>query len=133
MALIRTELDLDHFDKALEAADALAKAQPDNAAVHDLKGMAYVGKKDVTAGARRLRQGPEAAAILLPGRRQPGPARPARRKAGRGRCTLQGFLDKNPTSVDAMTALATMAAAENQTRRKPRTGWTRRPRSIRPR
>ncbi len=45
------------------------------------RGAAYLGKKDVAARARQLRPGAQARPDLLPRRRQPGAARPARRSS----------------------------------------------------
>lgn len=115
MALIRTELNLGHFDKALEAADALAKTQPNNAAVLDLKGQAYVGKKDLTAARAAF----DAALKVQPSYFQSAAnlaqldLRDDKPDAAAAR--VKAFLAANPNSVDAMSALATMAAAQNRT------------------
>jgi putative PEP-CTERM system TPR-repeat lipoprotein len=46
MALVQTEMNLKHFDKALAAAQALEKQQPDNPQVYNLKGAVYLIKGD---------------------------------------------------------------------------------------
>lgn len=42
MALVRTELELKHYDKALAAVQALEKQQPDNPQVQNTKGAVYL-------------------------------------------------------------------------------------------
>jgi putative PEP-CTERM system TPR-repeat lipoprotein len=46
MALVQTEMNLKHYDKALVAAQALEKQQPDNPQVYNLKGAVYLVKGD---------------------------------------------------------------------------------------
>jgi putative PEP-CTERM system TPR-repeat lipoprotein len=46
MALVQTEMNLKHFEKALAAVQALEKEQPDNPLVYNLKGAVYLGKGD---------------------------------------------------------------------------------------
>lgn len=114
IALIRTELGLQHFDSAYAAVLALEKAQPDNAAVEDLKGMIYLGKQDpVRARASFVK------ALALQPSYFPAAANLAqlalREKIPDGaRLVLQGFLDKNKTNIEAMIALATLAAGEGR-------------------
>lgn len=112
--LVRTELALGHFDNAYTAVLALEQAQPDNAAVQDLKGMVYIGKRDgVSARAqfnRALALQPaffQAAANLAQLDMQ-------EQNPGAARLHLQAFLDKNPADVEAMTALASLAAGEGK-------------------
>jgi putative PEP-CTERM system TPR-repeat lipoprotein len=46
MALVQTELNLKHYDKALAAVQSLEKQQGDNPQVHNLKGIVYMMKGD---------------------------------------------------------------------------------------
>jgi len=46
MALVQTEMNLKHYDKALAAVQSLEKAQPDNPQVANLKGAVYMIKGD---------------------------------------------------------------------------------------
>lgn len=114
IALIRTQLSLQNFDKALEAANTLVKDQPNNAAVLDLKGQAYAGKGDKPAARATF----EAALAADPAYFQAAanlaqldlqdqkPAKAAER--------IKAFLATNPGDVDAMSALATMAVAQGR-------------------
>jgi len=121
IALVRTELNLGHFDKALAAADELGKSQPGNAAVLDLKGRAYVGLRDLPAARATF-----SAALKA----EPGYFPPAANLAqldlqdqhpDQAAARIKTFLAANPNSVDAMSALATMAAAQN--RSQETTDW----------
>lgn len=114
IALVRTELGLQHFDKAYVAVLALEKAQPDNAAVQDLKGMVYAGKKDMAQAKASFNK-----ALALQPSYFPAAANLAQLALGdsnpdSARQHLQAFLDKNPASVDAMSALASLAASGNK-------------------
>ncbi|MET0858600.1 MAG: XrtA/PEP-CTERM system TPR-repeat protein PrsT [Telluria sp.] len=110
IALVRTELGLAHFDNAYTAVLALEQAQPGNAAIQDLKGMVYVGKKD----AAKARASFTRALVLQPSY-YPAAANLAQLDVGEknpaaARQHLLNFLEKNPASVEAMTALSSLAA-----------------------
>lgn len=114
MALVRIELGLQHVDKAYAAVLALEKAEPDNAAVHDLKGMVYLGKQDAAQAKASFDK-----ALALQPSYFPAAANLAQLDLRAGNPDgasghLRAFLDKNPANVDAMTALASLAAADNK-------------------
>jgi putative PEP-CTERM system TPR-repeat lipoprotein len=114
IALVRTELALQHFDNAFAAVLELEKAQPDNAAVVDLKGTVYIGKQD----AGRARASFEKALLLQPSY-YPAVANLAQldwreNKLKEARQHLLAFLDKNKSSIEAMTALANLAASDGK-------------------
>ena len=113
MALVRTEIALKHYDKALAAAKALEKELPDNAIVHDLKGGAYMGLKDV-ANARAsfdkavaLKSDYFAAVLNL------AQIDIIEKKPDDAKKRMEAFLDKNKKSVSAMTALAELAMSQH--------------------
>lgn len=112
MALVRTEIGLKHYDKALAAAKALEKELPDNAIVHDLKGGAYMGLKDV-ANARAsfdkavaLKSDYFAAVLNL------AQIDIIEKKPDDAKKRIEAFLEKNKKSVSAMTALAELAMSQ---------------------
>lgn len=114
IALIRTQLSLGHLDQAIAAADELAKSQPGNATVLDLKGRAYAAKGDRAAARAAF----EAALKAEPAFFQPA-ANLAQlelqdQKPDQAAARVKSFLAANPASVDAMSALATMAAGQNR-------------------
>lgn len=115
IALVRTELNLRHYDRAWEAAVALEKAQPKNAVAQDLKGMALVGKGDLTAARASF-----ARALTLQPSYFPAAANLAQldlmeKKPADARQHLQEFVAANPANADAMTALAVLASSEKKT------------------
>jgi putative PEP-CTERM system TPR-repeat lipoprotein len=130
LALIRTELKLGQPERAMAAAQALQRVQPNNAAVHELTGMVHVARHDVpkarAAFARALALDPayfpaaadQAQLALDAG--QPAAARQA----------LLDFLGRNKDSVDAMSTLATLA--EQQRQPKEATDWLKRAQAVDP-
>jgi putative PEP-CTERM system TPR-repeat lipoprotein len=114
IALVRTELTLQHYDNAFAAVLELEKGQPDNAAIVDLKGTVYAGKQD----AARARASFEKALLLQPSY-FPAAANLAQldlreKKPAAASQHLHRFLEKNKTSIEAMTALATLAASNGK-------------------
>jgi putative PEP-CTERM system TPR-repeat lipoprotein len=114
IALVRTELGLKHIDKAYAAVLALEKAQPDNAAVQDLKGLVYVGKQDLAQARASFSK-----ALVMQPSYFPAAANLAQlelrdKKPDAARQYLLAFLEKNKTSADAMTALASLAASDGK-------------------
>jgi putative PEP-CTERM system TPR-repeat lipoprotein len=110
IALVRTELSLKHFDNAYAAVLALEKAQPGNAAIADLKGTVYVGKQD----SERARASFTRALVLQPSY-YPAAANLAQLDMSEknpiaAKQHLLNFLDKNPGSVEVLTALSSLAA-----------------------
>lgn len=112
LTLVRVELSLGHYDKARIAADKLLQLQPDNAVVHDLRGLVLVGNKDM-AGARASF---EKARALQPAYYQAAANLAmlslAEKKPAEAKAALLAFLEKNKKSADAMTGLAGLASNE---------------------
>ena len=114
VALVRTELSLKRYDKALVAANKLVAAQPGNPMMHILQGGAYLGKGD-RAGARASF---ERASTLQSGY-YPAVANLAQldiqdKKPDAAKQRLVAFLEKNKKNATAMTALAGLALAQKQ-------------------
>jgi putative PEP-CTERM system TPR-repeat lipoprotein len=114
IALIRAEIGLRNFDKALAAATQLAKSQPNNPEVSQLTGVALLGKSD-TAGARAsfekaLTQQagffPAVAALVQLDMYEKKPEAAKQR--------LLALVEKDKKNLDAMTALAGLAASQGQ-------------------
>jgi putative PEP-CTERM system TPR-repeat lipoprotein len=110
IALVRTELGLEHYDNAYAAVVELEKAQPDNAAIQDLKGMVYVGKHEAAKARASFTR-----ALALQPSYYPAAANLAQldmgeKKPAAARQHLLNFLDKNPKSVEVLTALSSLAA-----------------------
>ena len=130
MALVRTELALEHFDGAMAAVVALEQAQPGVAAVEDLKGMVYIGKRDPVRARAQFRKAlvtqpsyfPAAANLAQLDLRENNPA------GARGQ--LRSFLDKNPANGEAMTALASLD--QNEGKPDDATKWLERASAAQP-
>jgi putative PEP-CTERM system TPR-repeat lipoprotein len=114
IALVRTELGLRHFDNAETAVLALEKAQPGNAAIEDLKGMVYIGKQEPARARASFTQ-----ALALQPSYYPAAANLAQldmreKKPEAAKRHLLNFLDKNPASVEALTAMSSLAAFDGK-------------------
>lgn len=115
IALVRTELSLRHYDRAYDAAVALEKAQPQNAAAHDLKGMALVGKGDLKAARAGFSKALAMQSAYFPAAANLAQLDLLENKPADAKQHLQAFLTANPANVDAMTALAVLASSEKKT------------------
>jgi putative PEP-CTERM system TPR-repeat lipoprotein len=114
MALVRTELGLKHYDKALAAVARMEQAHPNDPQVINVRGGVLLAKHDL-AGARAAFE--KAAALKADFF---GPvANLAQldlmdRHPEAAQQRLQAFLAKNPKSSGAMTTLGALAAKQNQ-------------------
>ncbi|MES2321395.1 MAG: XrtA/PEP-CTERM system TPR-repeat protein PrsT [Pseudomonadota bacterium] len=130
MTLVKTQLSLGQVDKAHESLLALEKAQPDNAAVQDLKGLVYLGKQD-----RAQARASFARALALQPSYFPAAANLAQIDVGAGdvaaaRKQVLAFLEKNKTSIEAMNAMSSLAARENKV--EEATSWLERASAVDP-
>lgn len=112
--LTLTELRLKHYDKALAAASAMEKANPKDPMVVNLKGGVYLGKNDPV----NARANFEKALALNPGY-FPAVSNLAQmalkdKKPEQAKALYLAFLEKDKKNVDALTALASLAAAEGR-------------------
>ena len=114
IALVRTELGLQRVDKAYAAVVALETAQPDNAAVQDLKGLVYVGKQDLVQARASFRKSLALQSSYFPAAANLAQLDLRDKKPEAARQQLLAFLDKNKANSDAMTALASLAAGEGK-------------------
>jgi putative PEP-CTERM system TPR-repeat lipoprotein len=114
MALVRTELGLEHFDSALAAVLALEKAQPGVAAVEDLKGMVYIGKRDMARARAQFLKALVTQPSYFPAAANLAQLDMRENDAAAARRQLQAFVDKNPASIEGMTALASLDQSEGK-------------------
>lgn len=119
LALVRSEMSLKHFDKALAAVNALIAAHPGDAEVYVMQGGVYLGKGDAAAARASF----EKAASLKPDFLNPvlNLARldVAAKKPDAARARLVAFSEKNKT-IDVLMALAALA----QSRKRPQEATT---------
>ncbi len=111
IALVRTELGLQHFDRAYAAVVALQKAQPDNAAVEDLKGLVYIGKDELGKARASFARALAMQASYFPAAANLAQLELREKKPDAARQHLVAFLANNKTNIDAMTALASLASS----------------------
>jgi len=114
VALIRTELRLQHLDAAGQAVQALERVQPQNAVVHELKGLVAIARRD-PAGARAALQH----ALAIDPAHFAAAADLAQlaldeKKPELARRQMEDFLAKNRASVPALTMLASLADAAHK-------------------
>lgn len=114
MTLVRTELRLGHVDKATAAVQALEKAQPDNAAVHDIKGAVYLARKDLAQARASFDKALALQPSYFPAAANLAQMALDKKDDDEARKILTGFLDKNKKSTEAMTALAALASRDNK-------------------
>jgi putative PEP-CTERM system TPR-repeat lipoprotein len=109
VALIRTELRLQHVDAAAQAVQALEKAQPNTAVVHELKGLVAIARRDPVAARASLQR-----ALTLDPAYFAAAADLAQlalddKKPALARQQMLDFQAKNKNSVPALTMLASLA------------------------
>ncbi len=114
IALVRTEMGLGHFDNAFAAVLALEQAQPDNPAVHDLKGMVYIAQHDDAKARASFTRALALQPSYFPAAANLAQLDLSEKHLPAARQHLQEFLDKNRTSVEAMTALGSLAASQGK-------------------
>lgn len=112
--LIMTHLRSRDYDKALAAAKALEKEQPDNPLVQNLKGAVYLGKKDNPAARASFEK-----ALALQSTYFPAVANLAlldmqEKRPDAAKKRFEALLQKDPKSIQAMNALAGLALAQGK-------------------
>lgn len=110
--LIMTHLRMKEYDKALNAANAAAKEQPENPVIQNLKGGIYLNKKDLPNARASFEK-----AIALQPTYFPAVANLARldmqdKKPDAAKKRFEAVLEKDKKNLQAMTALASVAASK---------------------
>jgi predicted Zn-dependent protease len=130
VALIRTELRLQHFDAAGEAVQALERVQPENAVVHELKGLVAIARHDPAKARAALQRALAIDPTYFAAAADLAQLALDEKHPELARQQMLDFQAKNKTSVPAMTMLASLADAA-QAGGRPRAGWSRPRPSIR--
>jgi len=121
MALVQTELGLKHFDKALAAADALAKQEPKNPQVYNLKGAVNMVKGDVPAARAALEQALTLDPTFAPAVKNMARLDLVEKKPEVAKGRYEKVLEKDKNNVDAMNSLGQLAMLQN--RQDEATSW----------
>ncbi len=115
MALVQTEMNLKHYDKALAAVQSLEKAQPDNPQVQNLKGAVYMIKGDAAAARAAFEK-----AVALKPDFFPAVTNLARldiqdKKPDAAKQRFEKLLAKDKNNYGAMAALGDLAMVQQRT------------------
>lgn len=114
IALVRTEIGLGHYDRALGAAEDMERAQPQNAVVQELKGLVYRAQEKPDLARRSFEKALQLQPSHFPAAAALAQMEMAAKKPEAARACLLAFLEKNKSSTDAMTALAALASADGK-------------------
>lgn len=110
LALIATHLQRRDFDKALKAIAALEKKQPDNPLIHNLRGSAQLGKKDVGGARKSFEKALSLDPLYFPATANLANLDMYEKKPEEARKRFETLLVKDPKNVQALLALAQMSA-----------------------
>jgi putative PEP-CTERM system TPR-repeat lipoprotein len=111
VALIRTELRLQHFDAAGQAVQALERVQPENAVVHELKGLVAIARHDPAQARAALQRALAIDPTYFAAAADLAQLALDEKHPELARQQMLDFLAKNKTSVPAHTMLASLADA----------------------
>jgi putative PEP-CTERM system TPR-repeat lipoprotein len=114
MALVQAEMSMKHYDKALAAAQNLAKQQPENAQVQALLGTVYVAKGDVANARASMEKSLALDPTYLPAAANLAQMDLNAKKPADAEARFTTMLKKDPKNVGAMTALAELASMQGQ-------------------
>lgn len=112
VALVRAELALKHYDKALAAAKALVTANPQNALMRNLEGGVNMAKGDRVAARASFEKAASLDAALFAPVSNLAQMDMQEKKTDAAKQRLVAFLDKHKNNSDAMAMLANVALFE---------------------
>jgi putative PEP-CTERM system TPR-repeat lipoprotein len=111
VALIRTELRLQHVDAAGQAVQALERVQPDNPVVHELKGLVAIARHDPAKARGALQRALALDPAYFAAAADLTQLALDEKRPELARQQMLDFQTKNKTSVPALTMLASLADA----------------------
>lgn len=110
LALIAAHLQRNEFDRALKAIAALEKKQPDSPLVHNLRGTALLGKRDVPGARKSFEQALALNPAYFPAAANLANLDLAEKKPAEAKQRFETLLSKDPKNAQAYLALAEFAA-----------------------
>lgn len=119
--LVRVQTSTGEYDKALASVALLEKAHPNSAVLHNLKGGAYLGKKDVKAARASFGAALAADATYFPAAANLAQLDLQDKNPAAAKQRFDSILQKDAKNADAMTALAEIALTEGD--KAKATGW----------
>jgi putative PEP-CTERM system TPR-repeat lipoprotein len=136
LSLVVLRLRLKQYDQALQAITTLEKKQPTNPVIHNLRAVAYLGKNDKVSARKSLLQALSIQPDFFPAAATLARLDLAENNPDAARKRFETLLEKDGKNLQAMMALASMAASENK--EKDAIGWLERaakaaPKAIAPR
>jgi putative PEP-CTERM system TPR-repeat lipoprotein len=114
IALVQAEMSMKHYDKALAAAQALAKQQPESAQVHSLLGTVYAARGDRANARASLEKALALDPIYFPAAANLAQLDLNDKKPADAEARFTSILKKDPKNIGAMTALAELALVQKQ-------------------
>ena len=115
MALVQTEMNLKHYDKALAAAQALEKAQPDNPQVQNLKGAVYLIQGDQANARAAFEKAVALEPTFFPALTNLGRLDLMDKKPEAAKQRFEKLLEKDKSNYGAMAALGDLAMLQKRT------------------
>lgn len=136
LSLVVLRLRLKQYDQALQDITTLEKKQPTNPVIHNLRAVAYLGKNDKASARKSLLQALSIQPDFFPAAATLARLDLAENNPDAARKRFETLLEKDGKNLQAMMALATMAASENK--EKDAIAWLERaakaaPKAIAPR
>ncbi|MEX5745743.1 XrtA/PEP-CTERM system TPR-repeat protein PrsT [Massilia sp. X63] len=107
-ALVQAEMRRGQHDKALAAVQALEKAQPDNPAVHNMKGGVYLGKQDLKNARASFEKAVALNPTFFPAVSNLASIDIAEKNPAGAKKRFEALLAKDKKNADAMSALAAL-------------------------
>lgn len=114
VTLVRTEMALKHFDKALKATDAMLAVQPNDAEVHNLKGGVLMGMDDRAGARASFAKAAELKPTLLAAQANLAQMDLQDKRPGDARKRFETVLAGDKKNIGAMNALAELAGREGK-------------------
>lgn len=114
VALVRTEIALKHFDKALKATDAMLAVTPNDAEVHNLKGGVLMGMGDRTGARASFAKAAELKPTLLAAQANLAQLDLQDKRPTDARKRFETVLAGDKKNIGAMNALAELAGREGK-------------------
>lgn len=113
-ALVTLYLGRKNYDKVLAAVAAMEKKQPNNPAIYNIRGLAYVGKNDRASARKAFEKALATRPDFFPAAANLARLDMADKKPDDARKRYEGILKVNEKNVQAMTALAALADANKR-------------------
>lgn len=114
LVLAMTALRLKDYDKVLATVASLEKGEPNNPLLPQLKGSAWLGKKDAVKARAAFERSLALQAAYFPAVASLAQLDVAERKPDAAKARLEAFLAQDKKNLQALNALARLAATQGQ-------------------